>query len=224
VLFYTPIKRYKQLYLVVFYTQRLHTTIPGVFYTQRLDTTIPGGILHTKVRHNYTWWYFTYKGFKQLYLVVFYTQRLHTTIPGDILQRLHTTIPGGILHTKVTHNYTWWYFTHEGYTQLYLVVFYTQRLHTTIPGGILHTKVTHNYTRCILHTKVTHNYTWWYFTHKGYTQLYLVVFYTQRLHTTLPGGILHTVAGCQPYLWLQLGDWTNTALSLRHSANTSPPM
>ena len=172
-LFYTPIKRYKQLYLVVFYTQRLHTTIPGVFYTQRLDTTIPGGILHTKVRHNYTWWYFTYKGFKQLYLVVFYTQRLHTTIPGDILQRLHTTIPGGILHTKVTHNYTWWYFTHEGYTQLYLVVFYTQRLHTTLPGGILH-------------TKVTHNFTWWYFAHSsGVPAISLVTVGRLDEHSTL---------------------------------------
>lgn len=40
----------------------------------------------------------------------------------------------------------------------------------------------------------------------------------------LPGGILHTVAGCQPYRWLQFGLWTKMALSLRHSANTSPPM
>lgn len=40
----------------------------------------------------------------------------------------------------------------------------------------------------------------------------------------LPGGILHTVAGCQPYLWLQLGLWTKIALSLKHSAKTSPPM
>ncbi len=40
----------------------------------------------------------------------------------------------------------------------------------------------------------------------------------------LPGGILQTVAGCQPYLWLQLGLWTKMALSLRHSANTSPPI
>lgn len=39
-----------------------------------------------------------------------------------------------------------------------------------------------------------------------------------------PGGILQTVAGCQPYRWLQLGLWTKMALSLRHSANTSPPM
>ena len=39
-----------------------------------------------------------------------------------------------------------------------------------------------------------------------------------------PGGILQTVAGCQPYLWLQLGLCTNMLLSLRHSANTSPPM
>lgn len=39
-----------------------------------------------------------------------------------------------------------------------------------------------------------------------------------------PGGILHTVAGCQPYLWLQLGLCTKIALSLRHSAKTSPPM
>lgn len=28
-----------------------------------------------------------------------------------------------------------------------------------------------------------------------------------------PGGILHTVAGCQPYLWLQLGLCTKIALS-----------
>lgn len=39
-----------------------------------------------------------------------------------------------------------------------------------------------------------------------------------------PGGILQTVAGCQPYRWLQLGLWTKMALSLRHSAKTSPPM
>lgn len=42
-----------------------------------------------------------------------------------------------------------------------------------------------------------------------------------KLH---PGGILQTVAGCQPYLWLQLGLWTNILLSLKHSANTSPPI
>lgn len=41
---------------------------------------------------------------------------------------------------------------------------------------------------------------------------------------SIPGGILHTVAGCQPYLWLQLGLCTKIALSLRHSAKTSPPM
>lgn len=39
-----------------------------------------------------------------------------------------------------------------------------------------------------------------------------------------PGGILQTVAGCQPYRWLQFGLWTKMALSLRHSAKTSPPM
>ncbi len=44
-----------------------------------------------------------------------------------------------------------------------------------------------------------------------------------RSFKAIPGGILQTVAGCQPYCWLQLGDCTNRAESERHSANTSPP-
>lgn len=40
----------------------------------------------------------------------------------------------------------------------------------------------------------------------------------------IPGGILQTVAGCHPYLWLQLGDCTKILESLRHSAKTSPPI
>ena len=39
----------------------------------------------------------------------------------------------------------------------------------------------------------------------------------------LPGGILQTVAGCQPYLWLQFGLCTKIAESDKHSAKTSPP-
>ena len=42
-----------------------------------------------------------------------------------------------------------------------------------------------------------------------------------RLHA---GGILQTVAGCQPKSLLELGDWTNIDVSERFSANTSPPM
>lgn len=45
-----------------------------------------------------------------------------------------------------------------------------------------------------------------------------------KIFSSLRGGILHTVAGCQPYRWLQFGLWTKMALSLKHSANTSPPM
>lgn len=56
-----------------------------------------------------------------------------------------------------------------------------------------------------------------------YTPLHIHPITAER-RTDSPGGILHTVAGCQPYRWLQFGLWTKIALSLRHSANTSPPM
>ena len=44
-----------------------------------------------------------------------------------------------------------------------------------------------------------------------------------KILSELPGGILQTVLMWKPCEWLQLRDWTNIALSERHSAKTSPP-